>query len=110
MSDKLILQSSFSRCFLITFYFIHALLTKLITKQDEEVRENVEQEIIPFIETYGSYLKLHTCLAYAAVLKAENVILSLLSLAKHDPRHREVMKHTSKSSMVFYEPVRFLDY
>jgi hypothetical protein len=78
-----------------------------MTTQDEGMREKIEQDIIPFIETYGSYLKLHTCLAYAAVLRAENVILSLLSLAKHDPRHREVMKHTVKSSMVFYEPVRF---
>jgi len=38
-------------------------------------------------------------------LKAESVVDILLSIAKYDPRHREVIKQTSKStSMGFYEP------
>jgi hypothetical protein len=46
---------------------------------------------------------------YAAMREAEPVIEILLSIAKSDPRHREVMKQTSKSNqLVFYEPVSSL--
>lgn len=68
--------------------------------------EKGRDEIVVFMGEYGSYLKMDTCLAYAAVLKADSVVDILLSIAKYDPRHREVIKQTSKStSMVFYEPV-----
>lgn len=64
-------------------------------------------QIKDFVKRFGSYLKLHTCFAYAAALKAEPVIDVLLELSRHDPKHRDVMKHTSKSSSwLFYEPVR----
>jgi hypothetical protein len=44
---------------------------------------------------------------YASALKANIVIENLLSLAKHDPRHKEVMKELSRdSSLILYEPVR----
>jgi xanthine dehydrogenase iron-sulfur cluster and FAD-binding subunit A len=50
---------------------------------------------------------MHTCLAYSALLQAEEVIDLLLEAAKYDPRHREMMKVTSKvNALVFYEPVR----
>jgi hypothetical protein len=67
------------------------------------------EEISEFITTYGSYLKIHTCLAYASAMSAEEVIDSLLDVAKHDPKHKEVMKQISKTNaLVFYEPVRDL--
>jgi hypothetical protein len=66
-----------------------------------------KDEIVVFLGEFGSYLKLDTCLAYASALKFEAVVDLLLSIAKYDPRHKEVIKHTSKSiGMVFYEPVR----
>jgi hypothetical protein len=69
--------------------------------------DDTEDVISTFLKEYGSYLRMDTCLAYASVLKATFVIDLLLSIAKHDPRHREAMKQISKSSsMVFYEPVR----
>jgi len=69
-------------------------------------RAKTVKEILSFVEEYGSYLKLHTCLAYSAVVKADSVISSLLDVAKHDPNHKEMMKHTCKpGSLVFYEPV-----
>ena len=68
--------------------------------------DSTEDDIAAFLKEYGSYLRMDTCLAYASVLKANFVIELLLSIAKHDPRHREAMKQMSKStSMVFYEPV-----
>jgi hypothetical protein len=91
-------------CFLTTFYFIHALLPRLL---HEGGVETATDDIVVFLGEYGSYLRMDTCLAYAGVLKSETVVDLLLSIAKHDPRHREVMKQLSRStSMVFYEPVR----
>jgi len=63
-------------------------------------------EMTSFVKEYGSYLTMHTCLAYSDILKAEEVIDLLLEVAKFDPRHREVMKHVSRANaLVFYEPV-----
>jgi hypothetical protein len=92
-------------CFLTTFYFIHALLPRLLHETGDV--ETATDDIVVFLGEYGSYLRMDTCLAYAGVLKSETVVDLLLSIAKHDPRHREVMKQLSRStSMVFYEPVR----
>jgi hypothetical protein len=69
----------------------------------------VKDDIVVFLGEFGSYLKLDTCLAYASALKFEAVVDLLLSIAKYDPRHKEVIKQTSKSiGMVFYEPVSFV--
>ena len=68
--------------------------------------DHSDDTIAAFLKDYGSYLRMDTCLAYASVLRATFVIDLLLSIAKHDPRHREAMKQMSKStSMLFYEPV-----
>ena len=68
--------------------------------------EKEKDEIAVFMGEYGSYLKMDTCLAYAAALKADSVVDILLRIARHDPRHREVIKQLTKSTtMVFYEPV-----
>ena len=68
--------------------------------------DHSDSTIAAFLKEYGSYLRMDTCLAYASVLRATFVIDLLLSIAKHDPRHREAMKQMSKStSMLFYEPV-----
>jgi hypothetical protein len=75
--------------------------------QATEENGAAKDEIVVFLGEFGSYLKLDTCLAYASALKFEAVVDLLLSIAKYDPRHKEVIKHTSKSiGMVFYEPVR----
>lgn len=93
-------------CFLVTFYFIHALLPRLMASNKHNGPDGTEDTISTFLKDYGSYLRMDTCLAYASVLRATFVIDLLLSIAKHDPRHREAMKQMSKStSMVFYEPV-----
>lgn len=94
-------------CFLVTYYFSQKLLPKLLPKIecDDDISKALDQ-ILDFVKEFGSYLKLHTCLAYAAVLKAEQVIDLLLDLAKHDPKHKETVKRFSKGvSLVFYEPV-----
>lgn len=70
------------------------------------MNEDLLEEAIGFVRTFGSYLKLHTSLVYAAAAHADEVIDVLLDLARHDPRHKELMKLGVKPhSLVFYEPV-----
>lgn len=90
----------------MTFYFVHSLLPKLM-KQENEGPSSILDDIATFLQDYGSYLRMDTCLVYASALKATTVIEILLRIAKHDPRHREALKQMTKTgAMVFYEPVR----
>ena len=91
-----------------TYYFTQHLLPRLLPIGDESQPESSEilEEIADFVAQFGSYLRLHTCLAYAAVLKAPRLVDSLLEVAKFDPRHREVMKQTSRpTALVIYDSV-----
>jgi hypothetical protein len=98
-----ILLFSCNSCFLLTYLFTQSLLPQF---KDRGQSDTVVEKLKDFVRQFGAYLKLHTCLAYAASLKAEAIVEILLDLAKHDPRHREVMKLTSKiGSLVLYEPV-----
>ena len=64
--------------------------------------------MVDFVKKYGAYMKLHTCLAYAAALKRTDVIDALLELAEHDMRHREVIKLFSRrNALILYEPVSY---
>lgn len=84
------------------------MLPELLHRKESEEFQATLNETAAFVKDYGSYLKMHTCLAYSALLKAEEVIALLLEAAKYDPRHREMMKVTSKANaLVFYEPVCF---
>lgn len=87
-------------------------------KQSDNLNINAEEnydkalkETVSFIKEYGSYLKMHACLAYSAVIEADAVVSCLLDLAKHDPSHKDMMKHSGKgNSLVFYEPVSLRNY
>lgn len=73
---------------------------------NKENSEETEQQIADFLEKFGSYVKLDTCMAYASALESKSVIDALLRIAKYDPRHKEVVKQLAKStSLLFYEPV-----
>ena len=102
----------FDRCFLVSFYFVHFYLPRLLSPpgEDDEGRTVILGEIANFLKDYGSYLRMDTSLVYASALKATSVIDILLNIANHDPRHREALKQmTMPGSMVFYEPVRHGD-
>jgi hypothetical protein len=102
-------ESRAESCFLATYYFTQYLLPRLLRKghMSKTALSDASHELGEFVGEYGSYLKLHTCLAYAAVLKSPQLIDSLLEVARFDPRHREVMKQTSRASaLVIYDSVR----
>ena len=95
--------------FLTTYYFAQHLLPRLLPQSREATPEQDDnlKEILEFVSQYGAYLKLHTCLAYAAVLEQKRLIDALLEVAKFDPRHRDVMKQTAKpGALVIYDSVR----
>jgi hypothetical protein len=92
-------------CYLTTHYFTQKLLPK--PKKDQATTVEARDDCIVFVRTFGSYLKLHTCLVQAAAAHADDVVSVLLELARYDPRHKEFMKLGVKPHMlVFYEQVR----
>lgn len=73
-------------------------------------KDGSEQEAREFVEQFGSYLELHSCFLRAVAMQSMPMIDVLLDIANHDPRHREVMKMTSKpGALVLYEQVCNVD-
>lgn len=94
-------------CFLLTFFFTQVILPKLIGSADQKACNYEVEAALDFVTRYGAYLKLPMCLAYAAFVHSEEMVSKLLLLAKHDLRHREALKETSRAhGLVLYEPVR----
>jgi hypothetical protein len=61
---------------------------------------------VQFVARYGSYLQIHSCLAYASSIDDESAIAALLKAASHDPTHREAMREIEKSNdLMFYDSV-----
>jgi len=94
------------RCFLVTYYFTQRLLPKMAASRSRgEEKSDENNVLVDFVKNYGAYVKLHTCLAYAAALKCSDVIHELLELSEHDMRHREVIKLFAKrNALILYEP------
>jgi hypothetical protein len=62
-----------------------------------------------FVEKFGSYLQLHSCLSFAASVRDESAIAHLLQVAEHDPSHRDAVREIQKSNdMLFYDTVSVL--
>lgn len=92
-------------CFLVTYYFTQRLLPKLAAGRRGSYAASGGL-LVSFVKKFGAYMKLHTCLAYAAALKCSDVIDELLALAEHDLRHREVIKlFHRRHALILYEPV-----
>tara|TARA_B110001452_G_C15135088_1_gene395360 strand:+ start:553 stop:906 length:354 start_codon:yes stop_codon:yes gene_type:complete len=88
------------RCFLATYYFTQNLIKSDI---DESL---FPENINAFIEIYGAYLQIHTCLLFAASAEDEIAISLILKIAKHDPTHRHAYKEIQNfSDLLFYDQV-----
>lgn len=75
------------------------------SSRDVEFKADLDS-IIVFLGEFGAYLEINKCLIQAGIMRDDVVIDLLLGIAKHDPRHREVMKLMSKTNqLVFYEQV-----
>ena len=110
---ELDVESRAEACFLITFYFTQEILPGMGAKGPlsagwRNKKVFTEEDALDFVDLYGAYLMLPMALAYAAFLKSELVVVKLLELAKHDPRHAEALKDISKvNALVLYEPVSY---
>ena len=96
-------------CFLVTFYFVQKLLPQLesgAVSARSDVGESAIQSARSFVNEYGAYLRLTTCLSLAVALKLYDIITLLLEMGRHDPQHREsVRRFSRRGALQFYEPV-----
>jgi hypothetical protein len=61
---------------------------------------------VDFVEKYGSYLHIHSCLVFASSIGDESAIAALLKAASNDPTHKEAVKEIEKSNdLMFYDSV-----
>lgn len=66
----------------------------------------MDDEVHTFVQRYGTYLQIHSCLVFSASVHAERAIDSLLEVAQYDPSHLEAMKEFKRANnMTFYEAV-----
>jgi hypothetical protein len=87
----------------VTYFYLHKIIDGGVNGEMTGATE------MSFVEKFGAYLQIHTCLTYAANAKDESAIIHLLDAAKHDLTHLEAIKEITKSKdLVFYEPVSCL--
>ncbi|KAL7569184.1 hypothetical protein ACA910_017008 [Epithemia clementina (nom. ined.)] len=106
-NQELNVETRSETCFLVTYYFAQKLLPELLSNDmnGSSLNEPALAAAKSFVTDYGAYLRLHTCLAYAAALQAQDLVTLLVEIAKHDPQHRESMRRFSRAgSLLFYEP------
>jgi hypothetical protein len=63
-------------------------------------------EVATFLQKFGTYLQIHSCLVFSAQVEADKAIDQLLEVARFDPLHREATKELAKASdLTFYDTV-----
>jgi hypothetical protein len=93
----------------VTYYFTQKILAPYSETEKEVVDEDKcskEEEVASFVQKYGAYLQIHSCLSYSAAVKAETAISELLVVASHDPSHRDAVKEIQRGkTLIFYDTV-----
>jgi len=105
IADKLDPETRTQTTFLTTLYFT----SKFFCKKKNQIGQDLEQEACAFVEKYGAYLKLHSSLVAASKAHSSKITDNLLEVAKHDPKHIEMMKELAavrhkKNPLVLYVP------
>ena len=91
----------------MTYYFTQDILTKYSDLQEEE-RNALDERVTSFVNQYGAYLQIHSCLSFSATVRAQVAITEILKAASHDLTHRDAVKEIRRGkSLTFYEAVRF---
>lgn len=94
-------------CFLVTYYFTQQILSRYTSCLSEADTEIIDQEVATFVQKFGTYLQIHSCLAFSARVEADRAVDELLKVAKHDPLHRDAAKEIQNANdMTFYDVVR----
>jgi hypothetical protein len=97
----------------VTFYFIRKLMYDIKSAHSERTDQNdsnrqievIEDNVIVFMDMFGSYLKLYDAIVAATETYSTKIIHSLLELAEYDPTHIHGLNSLSKnmSSETMYE-------
>jgi hypothetical protein len=98
-----------SSCFLVTYYFTQKIIAQYSENEgesEEKYVSSIDEEVASFVQKYGSYLQIHSCLSYSAAVEADTAIKELLKVASHDPSHRDAVKEIQKANdLTFYDTV-----
>ena len=86
-------------CFLVTYFCTE----RIIGDRQDGIVNTVDKK--SFINTYGAYLHIQTCLAFASYVKDDAVISDILRIATEDPNHQDNLKAIKKSVEIFYDSV-----
>ncbi|VEU39947.1 unnamed protein product [Pseudo-nitzschia multistriata] len=84
-------------CFLVTYFYTQKIVGTDLAKKQSIMNQK------SFVETYGAYLQIPTCLSFAASVKDEVAISAVLEASRSDPSHRDAMREIEKSNAsLFY--------
>jgi hypothetical protein len=68
--------------------------------------EPINKEVATFAQKFGTYLQIHSCLAFSASVEADKAVDELLIVARHDPSHQDAIKEIQKAKdLTFYDAV-----
>lgn len=68
--------------------------------------EPINEQVARFAKIFGTYLQIHSCLAFSANVEAEKAVDELLTVARYDPSHRDAVREIQKgSNLTFYDAV-----
>ena len=85
---------------------MHQILATYMGNAEELELDQVDDQVDAFVQRYGTYLQIHSCLVFSASVHAEKAIDSLLDVAKFDPSHLDAMREFKiANNMTFYEAV-----
>jgi len=77
--------------------------------RDDKVKQLLSKQnmnkVIQFVSSYGAYLQLHKSLLYAAEVQSEEIMQSILDMARYDVHHLDAIKTLDRrNSLILYEP------
>ena len=95
----------YCRCFLVTYYFTQHILWKYLSASEPDM-EQINEEVAVFVRRFGTYLQIHSCLAFSARVKADRAVDELLAVSRFDPSHRDAVKEIQNAKdLTFYDAV-----
>lgn len=90
----------------MTYYFTQHILTKYSNNGPKSDTSTTDEELSHFVQKFGTYLQIHSCLSFSANVEADKAVEELLAVASHDPSHRDSVREIQKAKeLAFYDIV-----
>mmetsp|Transcript_23209 Transcript_23209/g.64340 ORF Transcript_23209/g.64340 Transcript_23209/m.64340 type:complete len:1165 (-) Transcript_23209:85-3579(-) len=84
-------------CFLVTYFYTQRIVGRNVAEDERIMNARL------FVETYGAYLQIQTCLSHAASVQDKGAIAAILEAARNDPSHQDTVKEIQKTGLMFYD-------